>query len=100
MKKKIIILVVSSFIILLILLGYKQYISRTRNVIENLIENNQLINIMIAGSNVYNDRKHNLYAILSISPENGNIGITFIPPQYRICIDESKKNYKRINEFL
>jgi anionic cell wall polymer biosynthesis LytR-Cps2A-Psr (LCP) family protein len=98
LKKKIIILVVSSFIILLVLLGYNHYISKTRNVVEYLIKEDQLINIMIAGSNVYNDRKHNFYAILSISHKNGNIGITFIPPQYRICIDESKKNYKKINE--
>ena len=38
-----------------------------------------MINILVAGSNAYNENKHKFFSIISINPINNKIGITFIP---------------------
>ena len=92
---------------------FSLYIYRiyTRNVIEQLSASKKMINILIAGSNVYRDDKHRLYAVMSINPDNSRIGFTFIPPAFRIHsgrrsgtayrIDEMEiGDFKKISEFF
>lgn len=76
------------------LYNYKQ---STRNTIETLIKEKKLINILIAGVNRNKDNKYSFFALLTINPENNKLGITFIPPSYRIIINEDKKEYTRID---
>ena len=73
MKNKVNILIVAGFI-LLVLFGIYSYKKYTRNIIDEMIARNNLINILIAGRNVYNDNTFNFYAIVSINPGNNNIG--------------------------
>lgn len=70
----------------------------TRNAIEALAQNKKMINILIAGSNVYRDNKHRFFAVLSINPENSRIGITFLPPNLKIFLDSGKKRSARIED--
>jgi len=70
----------------------------TRNAIEALAQNKKMINILIAGSNVYRDNKHRFFAVLSINPENSRIGLTFLPPNLNIFFDSGKKRSARIDD--
>ena len=110
MKRKLIISGLAFIIILLVLSSYYIYSNYTRNIIEKLSMNKKLINILIAGSNVYNRDRHRFYAILSINPDNSKVGLTFIPPSLRISygsrnvyhtIDEMEiSDFKRMSEFF
>ncbi len=59
----------------------------TRNAVEKLAAEKKLINLLIAGTNGSDSKRCSFFAILSINPENNNIGITFLPPSYRIAPD-------------
>lgn len=98
MKKKIGIALGIIFVICIILVIYNYYRLRTRNAVEKLITDKKMINILLAGSNVYHGNKHKFFAIISINPDNKNIGITFIPPSFRILLDENGKRVSRIDE--
>ena len=111
MKKKLIFIGVGLCVLIVLLLSLYIYNISTRNVIEQLTASRKTINILIAGSNVYRDDKHRLYAIMSINPDNSRIGFTFIPPAFRIHsgrdsgtayrIDEMEiGDFKRISEFF
>ncbi len=70
----------------------------TRNAIEKMYQNKKMINILVEASNVYNDNKHKFYAIVSINPDNNRIGVTFIPPNYRVNLEGFGRKTKRIDE--
>ena len=71
---------------------------RSKNVVRELINNNKLINVLVAGSNRYNENRHKFFMIASINPENNNIGLTFIPPDFKIVFDEKKNIVYRLDE--
>ncbi len=73
---------------------------RSRNAVEKLIQNKKIINILVAGSNRYNDHKHRFFAIVSINSENGRIGVTFIPPNFKIRLDDDGEKVARIDEVV
>ncbi len=98
MKKKFITLGIVFFSILGLLLLYRFYSLSTRNVVEKLIAQKRMINILVAGSNTYNENKHNFVSIVSINPENYKIGVTFLPPTLRIDLDGRKRNFRKLNE--
>lgn len=83
---------------LLLLLGINEYRKGTRNVVDDIISKKSLINILIAGRNVYNENTFSFFAIVSINPANNNIGITFIPPDYRIMMNDDGTKVKKISE--
>lgn len=99
MNKQYIRIAIYSSIGLILILGplyvYRMY---TRNAVDVLAQNKKMINVLIEGSNAYHDNRHSFYAILSVNPDNNRIGITFIPPNFRIGLDYSGKNVKRIDE--
>jgi hypothetical protein len=74
------------------------YGMKTRNAVEKLIQKKKIINILVAGSNKYNDHKHQFFAIVSINPENRRIGITFIPPAFKIRLDDDGDHCARIDQ--
>ncbi|MBN2401654.1 MAG: LytR C-terminal domain-containing protein [Spirochaetes bacterium] len=98
MKNKIVpVCIFLAFIVILlsIIIYYKK---STRNVIETLAENGKMINILIAGSNVYNHNKHSFHAVLSYNPEKNKIGITFIPPEFKVDLSGKGRKIKKIND--
>jgi len=99
LKKKI--LTLAAAVVCLLLSGiyiFNNYRLSTRNLVEKLIQEKKLINILVAGSNRYNDHKHRFYALVSINPVNKNTGITFIPPSYSLKFDDNNTESTRIDE--
>ena len=90
-------IIVAGIIVLLSYLAISAYIKSTRNVIEQMIYKKDLINILLTGRNTYKDNTFNFYALVSINPENNNIGLTFIPPDYRIMMNDSGSNSAKIS---
>lgn len=97
MNKKIKIAAIAGAVILLLLV-INEYRKSTRNVVDDIVSKNGLINILIAGRNVYNENTFSFFAIASINPANNNIGITFIPPDYRIMMNDDGTKLKKISE--
>ena len=83
------------FIIFLTINFYRKY---NRNVIDEIISMDDMINVLVAGRNVYNENTFSFYALVTINPVNNNIGITFIPPDYRIMMNDNGTKIKKISE--
>ena len=98
MKKKLITAGIICSIVLIALTGYYFYSIFTRNIIQLLISQKRMINILIAGSNVYHNNKHKFYGILSINPENNKIGLTFLPPSMRIDLNGKGKDFQKLED--
>ncbi len=84
--------------VLVLLGGIYLFRVSTRNAVEALAQNKKMINILVAGSNVYRENKHRFFAILSINPDNSRIGITFLPPNLKIFFDSGRKRSARIED--
>ena len=91
-------LVISAVIILAVIFGISIYKKRNRNVIDEIISMKDMINILIAGSNSYKENTFSFFAIITINPVNNNIGITFIPPDYRIMMNDDGTKMKKISD--
>ncbi len=100
MKRKVFIAGTVLLLALVSLLVYYCHGVRTRNAVEKLIQKKKIINILVAGSNRDNDHKHKFFAIVSINPENKRIGITFIPPSFKIRLDDDGDHFARIDEVV
>ena len=90
----------AALLALVALLIYHCHGVRSRNAVDTLIQKKKIINILVAGSNRPNDHKHKFFAIVSINPENRRIGITFIPPAFKIRLDDDGDNCARIDEVV
>ena len=84
MKKKIIIISGISVILIILFTIFTLYRISNRNAVERLIAQKKMINILIAGSNSTGSKHFKFFSILSLNPDNGNIGVTFIPPSLKI----------------
>lgn len=91
-------IVAGAFMIIALITGINFYNKRNRNVIDDIIAMKDMINVLIAGRNVYNDNTFAFFALVTINPMNNNIGITFIPPDYRIMMNDSGTKVKKISE--
>lgn len=98
MKKKFLLLFFGFSAISALLAVIYFYSYKTRNAIESLIADKKMINILVAGSNRYRDNRHSFYMIVSINPDNFSAGLTFIPPSFRIRLDNSDKKFKKISD--
>jgi hypothetical protein len=67
-------------------IGIYIYNISTRNRIDYLVEKKSMINVLIMGANKYNKNRMSFYAVVSINPENRNIGVTFLPPSLKVDI--------------
>lgn len=85
-------------LLLVSFLLYRHIVQGNRNVVEQLARQNSFIHILVAGSHSYNENRHNFYAVFSLNPENSRIGISFIPPSYRIVIDKSSNRSVPVSE--
>ncbi|MCX7678713.1 MAG: LytR C-terminal domain-containing protein [Spirochaetes bacterium] len=98
MKKKIVITVAILIIAIISLTAYRYYYLITRNIVDVLIAQKRLINILVAGSNVYRENRHRFYCIVSVNPENGKIGITFLPPELQIAMGSRGTDVRKLCE--
>ena len=98
MNKKYFKIVISIIIIVALIFGFLVYQKHTRNVIDEIVSMNDMINILIAGRRAYNDNTFRFFSLITINPANKNIGITFIPPDYRIMMNDDGTNIKKISE--
>ncbi len=98
MKKRIILISTGSAVVILALLGLYFYRISTRNAVEKFIANDIMINVLVAGSNTYNENRHRFYSILSIQPGTKKIGLIFLPPNLKIHLDNKGEEFKRIDE--
>jgi len=96
LKKKIVIASVT-VVVMLVVLGIYYYKLNNRNAVEVMVADGKIINILVAGSNKEKSAKFNFYSVISINPENKFIGITFIPPEYKIYQDQDG-NIKTISD--
>ena len=96
MKKKLIIAALLAGLAALLVGALFMYRMKTRNAVEELSAGKKLINILITGANKYKERKFDFFAILSINPVNGNVGVTFVPPSFKINMGGN--DVKRIDE--
>ncbi len=97
MKDKIRLIISITLICIAVLGIFYIYRRFTRNAIETLASNKELINILIAASNEYNKRQHSLYAILHFNPEKKSIGVTFVPPNYLVTLNKRTGKSKRLS---
>lgn len=98
-KDKIRVIVTITVVCLVVLSIFYVYRRLTRNAIETLASNKELINILVAASNDYNERRHSLYAIVHFNPEKKSIGVTFIPPNYLVTLNKRTGKAKRLETF-
>ncbi len=98
MKNKVVRIVILLAALIFFLFIYTYYKKSTRNAVETFAESGKLINILFAGSNAFNRNKHSFYAIVSYNPEKNKVGITFIPPEFRIDLNGRGKKFHKINE--
>ncbi|MBN2079179.1 MAG: LytR C-terminal domain-containing protein [Spirochaetes bacterium] len=98
MKRKIFIIIVMLVVAVTALVVYHFMSMRARNAVEELIQKKRIINILVAGSNRFNDHRHSFFSVVSINPENGRIGITFLPPSLRMNLDDDDEKGTRIDE--
>lgn len=96
MKKKGPIIAIAAIIIAVFALVFLLK-SMNRNHIDTMMANNQMINVLVAGSNEFNAHHHKFYGILSINPENNRIGFMFIPPDFRLDMN-GKGKYLRLGD--
>jgi anionic cell wall polymer biosynthesis LytR-Cps2A-Psr (LCP) family protein len=100
LNRKIVIPGAAVLLVIVSLAVYYCHGLRTRNAVERLVQQKKIINILVAGSNAFKEHKHNFFSILSINPENHRIGITFIPPSYKIHLDDEGERGARIEEVV
>ena len=98
MKSKYVKLLVFFFIIIALVFGVLIYKKHSRNVIDEIVSMNDMINILIAGRNVYDDNMFRFFSLITINPANNNIGVTFIPPDYQILMNDAGTKVKKISE--
>jgi hypothetical protein len=98
LKKRIVTITAAAAVIIAALVIYNAHSIYTRNVIDNLVSQKRMINILIAGSNAFNNSRHRFYGIVSVNPENKKIGFTFIPPNMKLDLDGKGKNFQKIED--
>jgi len=86
LKTKLKYLVILVFVIFVILLGYNYYKKGSRNLVHNIIVKKNLINILVAGRKHYHKNTFRFFAIVTLNTANKNIGVTFIPPQFKVDV--------------
>lgn len=100
MRRRVFIIACAAFVALVALLVYHCHGMKTRNAVDQMIQKKKIINILVAGSNKPNDHKHKFFAIISINPDNRRIGITFIPPSFKIRLDDDGDTVARIDDVV
>ncbi len=91
MKKKIQYSLIFAGIIIGIALSYHFYKNKSRNLIEKIYSGDGIVNILVAGRKSYHRDSFIFFAILTLNNTNNNIGITFLPPEFKITMGEGNE---------
>lgn len=95
-KIRLVIIITSVCVLILSALLIYRYFSR--NAIDTFAANKELINILVAGSNDFNERRHSFYAIAHFNPDKKSVGVTFVPPHYLVTLNRRTGNALRLHE--
>ena len=68
----------------------------TRNAVEKLYSEKKVINVLIAGTNLKRTNKYSFFAIATINPRNKYVGITYLPPSYRVELSDSGNEFDEL----
>lgn len=68
--------------------GIYFYRTATRNAVESLVKKKQLVGVLIAGGNRFNDHRHRFYALMAINPDTRRAGVVFLPPAMEIDLED------------
>jgi len=96
--KRISALVAALLIIMITFFAINQYRKSTRNIVDVIASKNDLVNVLVAGINSYKDDTFVFFAVISVNPANGNCGITLIPPNYGVFMNDDGSRIKKISE--
>jgi hypothetical protein len=77
-------IIIAAVVLVLAVAGFYMYRIKTRNAVELLASNKLLVNVLVAGTNVYSGGKNPFYCVVSVNPENGKVGVTFLPPSLKV----------------
>lgn len=69
---------------MLVLYIFNSFSVEKDNAVDILASKKNMVNILLAGSNSFKDNKQTFFAVLSINPETGKTGMTFIPPKLEV----------------
>ncbi|MBP7582967.1 MAG: LCP family protein [Spirochaetes bacterium] len=98
MKKKLVLAGVAIVVMLGALFAYRYYYLLTRNVVESLIARKRMIGILVAGSNTFNNNRHRFCGVISVNPENGMVGFTFLPPDLKVDMNGRGTSFRKLRE--
>lgn len=98
MSKRISALLVALVLITLVFLGINQYRKSTRNIVDLIASKKDLVNVLVAGRNSYKDDTFVFFAVISLNPGNGSCGITMIPPDYGVFMNDDGTKVKKISQ--
>jgi hypothetical protein len=82
--------------VIAIILGYAFYSYKTRNAVDTLAAKKNMIHVLLAGNNAFSNNKVPFYALMSVNPDNGRIGITFLPPSLKV--ETADDEYTRLDK--
>ena len=88
MNKKFASLLIALILLVIAFFAINQYRNSTRNIVDLIASKKDLINVLISGINSYKDDTYVFFAVISINPANGNSGITLIPPDYGVFMND------------
>lgn len=80
--------VILIILIVAVVIGFCSYRRSSRNAVDKILSEKQLVSILICGGNKFNDNKHRFNCVLTINTETKRAGIVFLPPNFAIDIDD------------
>ena len=69
----------------------------TRNAVEKLYSGKSLISVLVAGTNSIRTNKFDFFAVVTVNPRNNYIGITYLPPSYRVELSDSGNEFDKLS---
>ncbi len=88
----------ATIFIVLTLFIYYRYTLSTRNAVERLIVEKKMINIMLSFQGNKNKKPKTFFLLASINPDNNNVGLTILPPNLRVRLDNDGKRFGELNK--
>lgn len=98
MNKKFASLLIAITLLIITFFAINQYRKSTRNIVDLIASKNDLVNVLVSGINSYKEDTYVFFAVISVNPANGNCGITLIPPDYGVCMNDDGSKMKKISD--
>lgn len=98
MNKKFASLLIALALLIIAFFSINQYRKSTRNIVDLIASKKDLVNVFVSGINSYKDDTFVFFAVISVNPANGNCGITLVPPDYAVLMNDDGSKIKKISE--